>query len=63
MNEAAVKMILQHPKWQIIVMAKERKILAEGTKIELAKKIAGYDTKRSERDWMVISGEKKGRRV
>ena len=56
-TDPGVKMILQHPKWHIDVMAWERKISTHGrTKLELAKEIAEYESKRSQRYWKTISG-------
>jgi len=55
-NDLQVKMIIQRLKWQVDVICLDRKLPVYGTKLEQAMRIAEYDTKRSERDWQVISG-------
>ena len=53
--EIRVKMMMQRPRWQLDVAAWDRKISDQGSKPELARRIAEYDSKQFEKDWKVIS--------
>ena len=54
MDEAGVKMLMQYKKWMVEKMAEERGLDSEGTKLQLARRIAKWDEEDSARRWRAI---------
>lgn len=54
-NKAAVVLLLRYEKWILISIAKEKGLNIQGTKKDLAKRIAVFEEEESIRIWRAIA--------